>query len=232
MLPNNFDQIEIESLTIEIEFAIEKLLSFLHLSEGKNLDTKDLNFFTSRFQYNNAIFRKGGNQPLFNAFMPLSSDKIPEITIKFYNEKIKPEAIIQFLASYQYVREKNVIFEMELNDKIVIIKPAKILYFAIYNFNLGYSSKEIPILVQENITSKYITKHYLTRKELSQFSKLVAQKGFAFDNYESNFKILDIKNINKKETYYCSYIDMFQMLNYDALKGLITKILVKINKYS
>ena len=162
--------------------------------------------------------------------MPLVSDEIPEITIKFYNEKIKPEAVIQFIASYQYVQGQNIKFEMELIDKIVKIEPAKILYFAIYNFNLGYSSREIPILVQENITSKYITKNYLTRKELSQFAKLIAKEGFVFDNYESNFKILDIKQEHEKDTYYCSYIDMFQMLNYDALKGLITKILVGINK--
>lgn len=208
------------------------MISFLHLSEGKYLDTKDIAFFSSKFEYNQASFRKGGNQTLFNAFMPLDNRKIPEITIKFFNERIKPEAVIQFLAGYQYVRKKDIIFEMDLEDKIIFVHPAKIVYFALYNFNMGRTTREIPILVQENVRSKYRTKDYLTRKELSDFSKLIAKRNFAFDSYESNFKITNIQKRDEKELYTCSYIDMFQLLDYEAIKGEITKILVKINKES
>ena len=230
LLDAYFDETELDSVQIEIDFAIEKLISFLHLSEGKYLDTKDIVFFSSKFEYNHAIFRKGGNQTLFNAFMPLDNHQIPEITIKFFNERIKPEAVIQFLAGYQYVRKKDIIFEMEINDKIIIVEPAKILYFALYNFNLGKTKREIPILVQENVGTKFKTKNYLTRKELSDFSKLIAKRNFAFDSYESNFIITDIQKKDGKELYNCSYIDMFQLLDYEAIKGEITKIIVKINK--
>lgn len=217
-------------MRIEIDFAIEKLISFLHLSEGKFLDTKAITFFSSKFEYNHAIFRKGGNQTLFNAFMPLDNHKIPEITIKFFNERIKPEAVIQFLAGYQYVQKKDIIFELEINDKIIFVQPAKIIYFALYNFSLGKTTREVPILVQENIRSKYKTKDYLTRKELSDFSKFMAKRNFAFDSYESNFIITDIQKKDGKELYNCFYIDMFQLLDYEAIKGEITKILIKLNK--
>ena len=162
--------------------------------------------------------------------MPFTSDKIPEITIKFYNEKIKPEAVIQFIASYQYVLKNNIIFEMESEEKKILVQPAKILYFTIHNFKMGNNTREVPILVQENIKSDYRTKDNLERKELSKFTKLLAKQNFAFDSYESNFKITEIQKVNEKVLFYCSYIDMFHLLNYDAIKGQISKILVELNQ--
>lgn len=213
---------------VEIEFAITKLTNFLHMTEGINLGKEELDFFAPKFQYNNVLLRKGGNQTLFNARVPIEYKKLSAVCIKFFNQKIRPEAVIQFLASFLYVKSQNLIFEMDFEDKFIVMKPAKIFYFAIYDFQLGRIGREVPILVQENIESDYNVKDYFTRKDLSAFTKELAKKGFSFDNYESNWKIVKIETKMNKEIIYCSYIDMFQFLNYDTIKQFLTKIMLKL----
>ena len=223
-----FEDYEVSPLVVEIEFAITKLTNFLQLTEGINLGKEDLHFFASKFQYNNVLIRKGGNQTLFNARVPIEYKKLSAVCIKFFNQKIKPEAIIQYLASYLYVQSQIYVFELDLEDKFIIMSPAKLYYFSIFDFKLGRIDREVPILVQENIETEHITKEYLTRKELSSFTKLLAKKGFTFDSYESNWKIVKIEKNDKGTIIYCSYIDLFQFLNYDTIKQYLTKIMLKL----
>ena len=234
LLDNFFQDYEIPPLIVEIDFAIEKLISFLQLTEGKSLTTQDLAFFSSKFQYDNALLRKGGNQTLFNAKIPLNyandHENLSSICIKFFNEKIRPEAIIQFIASFLYQQNQNLIFEIELEDKMIIMKPTNLFYFSIHDFKLGKINREVSILVQENIDSNLRSKDYLTRKELSTFTKLLAKKGLVFDSYESNWKIVKIEKGATKEIFYCSYLDLFLVINYDLIKNFITKTLVQLNK--
>lgn len=230
LLNQFFNDYETSPLNIEIDFAIEKLISFLYLTEGKNLSAKDIAFFSPKFDYEKAVIRKGGNQTLFNAKVPIEYANLSSICIKFFNEKIKPEAIIQYLASYLFLLNEKLVFDMDFEDKKIIMNPAKLLYFTVCDFKLGRMENKISILVQENIESNYNIKDVLPRKELSAVTKLLAKKGFSFDSYESNWKIIKIEKNPEKVIYYLSYIDIFQFIDYPKLEYFITRILKEMNK--
>ena len=59
---------------------------------------------------------------------------------------------------------------------------------------------------------------------------MLAQKGYSFDSYESNWKILKIEKRDGKDIFFISYIDIFQFVDYEKLKYYLTQILLKINK--
>lgn len=189
-----------------------------------------MKFFAPKFQYNNAIVRKSGSQTLFNVFVPLGSKKFPAMVIKFYNQKMSPEALIQYVASYQYFFSQNSYYELELSDKIIVMKPANILYFSIYDFTLGKISRKIPIIVQESIDENYSISDYLERKDLSRYTKMMTKQGFTLDSYESNWKIKSIAERDGKSIYYCHYIDIFQSTEYEKIRYLINKIMVELEK--
>ena len=230
LLNQFFKDYEISPLNVEIDFAIEKLISFLYLTEGKNLTVQDIAFFSPKFDYNRAIVRKGGNQTLFNAKIPIEYASISSVCIKFFNEKIRPEAIIQFIASFLYTQSMDLVFDIEFENKKFIMKPANLFYFSILDFQLGTIKREVSILVQENIEQLFDTKDHIARKELSTFTRLLAKRGFSFDSYESNWKIRKIEKNGDKNIYFLTYIDIFQFLDYTKLEYHINRILVELNK--
>ena len=116
------------------------------------------------------------------------------------------------------------VIELELGEKNIIVRPADIYYFTVYDYKQGKEERDIPILIQENIEEKFPIRTYLERKELSMFTKLLARKGFSFDSYESNWKIEKIEQKEDVMTIHCAYIDMFQFRGYEVLKSFLAQI--------
>lgn len=211
-----------ESVKLQIDFAIDKILNILTFTDCRILDIEEISFLESNNLFEGIEYVKPGSHTLFIARLSMTNSPIQSIVVKPY--KITADAIIQYLASLKYLQDQKKTLKIELYNKTFFINPVRALFFCIYSHNKGKTKKLIPIIVEEEIQENLVNTKLdlITRKELFAVGKILASKGYIFDSHPSNWKIM---NYNKETNeYFVYYIDLFYINDFMLIKDNIREI--------
>lgn len=212
---------------IELDFILEKTGSIINFLQGQRLVSEDIAVIKHSFPMTNSTIILGGTQTLFTWQVTLESNVlIPEVVIKPYITGTV-ESLIQHTASVHYwykFRHKLI----TIQDKQVFIHPMVILGIAIYQFTLGRSKKNFPILIQAYnpelkrvTTESYISIDQLT---LNIILKYLADKRFSVDSHPSNWQIVSTSD---NSVLAIDYIDLMYCKDHMKLQDDINNILTK-----